>query len=685
MAMGCSQTPEPEFRLVGLYDASAVVSLDAEAPQTFMWQPSEGMKESCGPSKGPDGIGLYDAELIANRMSPTLAIVLEHSLPIDEYLTELTSPNVEFRRPAVTNGDVTIALGIEDGKFVLQPAVLPRNIMVEIAGDETNLRYQQLVRTQVEVEMCMEHKVGRGWAGANQTQLRQAFLLRRADEDGTNDRRYFGGQRDPVAPYLGPSDACLNISSSLLETTMAAGGKGEGSTDLVPSDIWGAALRECGNQLALNAQVGNPSPMVPLTITEHGDTQARQPPQRWSEMVIQVSPGTRDEDISVSVSYEDKRLGEQWEPSLMVDQPLFEFQDELEDGRRKGGMVDLLKDIPHIYPTVGPRYDPDRYVVLMIPNWQLVEGLRRIFGRTCPDVENRCFCEVTSRDGAFTCKDDYNETCTPSDEAQEACLEDGNFTRPLRFMPPREFDGVGWILENPELLFIQVDSMELEQLEPSQMNPYDRFVESYNESCTGYPWPFRCKKDDEILSCDDDMSDSPELLFNCEHINDAGTEMLCDVQTSASEPPSEEIACSASRTPSLTMLSCGASRRYTCQERSQKPNLAVVTQGGFKGIQDWGYVAGQKVGRTPIVLPIDEAGTWPQAKEAQRSRQHTLFLFMMGIMFGFLIFGIRRLPDLWTRTPEERAYYWPGRQSQEEQENVDPEGVEASAESNEEG
>jgi hypothetical protein len=58
---------------------------------------------------------------------------------------------------------------------------------------------------------------------------------------------------------------------------------------------------------------------------------------------------------------------------------------------------------------------------------------------------------------------------------------------------------------------------------------------------------------------------------------------------------------------------------------------------------------------------------------------------MMGIMFGFLIFGIRRLPDLWTRTPEERAYYWPGRQSQEEQENVDPEGVEASAESNEEG
>jgi hypothetical protein len=241
--------------------------------------------------------------------------------------------------------------------------------MVEIAGDETNLRYQQLVRTQVEVEMCMEHKVGRGWAGANQTQLRQAFLLRRADEDGTNDRRYFGGQRDPVAPYLGPSDACLNISSSLLETTMAAGGKGEGSTDLVPSDIWGAALRECGNHLALNAQVGNPSPMVPLTITEHGDTQARQPPQRWSEMVIQVSPGTRDEDISVSVSYEDKRLGEQWEPSLMVDQPLFEFQDELEDGRRKGGMVDLLKDIPHIYPTVGPRYDPDRYVVLMIPNW----------------------------------------------------------------------------------------------------------------------------------------------------------------------------------------------------------------------------------------------------------------------------------------------------------------------------
>ena len=46
---------------------------------------------------------------------------------------------------------------------------------------------------------------------------------------------------------------------------------------------------------------------------------------------------------------------------------------------------------------------------------------------------------------------------------------------------------------------------------------------------------------------------------------------------------------------------------------------------------------------------------------------------------GFLLAGIRRWPDFWSRTPQERAYYWPGRQAKNEQdgpEGVDVEGAE---------
>ena len=52
----------------------------------------------------------------------------------------------------------------------------------------------------------MEHKVGRGWTGADGDRLRQAFLLDPPDNNRP-DRRYFGGQKDPVPGMLGPADA----------------------------------------------------------------------------------------------------------------------------------------------------------------------------------------------------------------------------------------------------------------------------------------------------------------------------------------------------------------------------------------------------------------------------------------------------------------------------------------------
>ena len=37
------------------------------------------MENSCGPAKGPDALGLFEAEMIANQMAPALVVLLEYS------------------------------------------------------------------------------------------------------------------------------------------------------------------------------------------------------------------------------------------------------------------------------------------------------------------------------------------------------------------------------------------------------------------------------------------------------------------------------------------------------------------------------------------------------------------------------------------------------------------------------
>ena len=648
--IGCGDSLEPKFRLVGVYDASSVIALDPEVPRDFLWRGAKGMVDSCGPSKGADGIGLYDADLIANRMSPTLAIVLEHGQDIDDYLEQrkeqakkraqaaigsafneaqwerdwnIREANNRYR-PAITQDDLTIALGIGEAEYRLEPAVQPRHVAVRIDGDDTNIRYQQLVRTQMEVELCMEHKVGRGWIGNDGKRLRQAFLLDRPDGD-TRDRRYFGGQRDPVPPLLGPPDACIRVSDSLKTGATPSGGKGEGSTNLVPSDVWGASLRDCSPIEGKGQEVSQPGSVVPLKISMSGDPQGRTSKDHWSDLVVEVGTGERDEDINVTVSYENERLGDGWDPKVLEDRPLFPDAEDIEeelaeaglerelDGESKDGMRDLLASIPHTYPTVGPRYDPDRYVVLLVPNWQVVEGLRRIFDRQCTDVENRCICSVTEEDGSFTCLNDYGEICELSDEAAAECEAERDLDNPMNNSGIGIQDGVGWVLEHPELLYVLVDA--LTDTNPPPENAFDRLVAD-----AGVWWD--------------------------------------DVQPAFFQDDASQVG-------------------------EEKLNLAVVTQGGPWYMQNWGYTVGQKVGRSPITLPVSETPSWNQSQEAQRARQHSAFLVALGVLLGFLVLGFRRLPDLWTRTPEERAYYWPGRQSQKQQEEMNPEGVESQAESNE--
>jgi len=114
-------------------------------------------------------------------------------------------------------------------------------------------------------------------------------------------------------------------------------------------------------------------------------------------------------------------------------------------------------------------------------------------------------------------------------------------------------------------------------------------------------------------------------------------------------------------------------------------DLSVIAEGEPYGTREWGYTVGQKAGRQPIVLPVQQRPSWTQAQMAQRARQQSSFLVGVLVLVGFVIVGFRRRADLWTRSPEERAYYWPGRQSREEQEQVDPEGIEMAADANEDG
>ena len=50
------------------------------------------------------------------------------------------------------------------------------------------------------------------------------------------------------------------------------------------------------------------------------------------------------------------------------------------------GVKDPLGRVPYTYPLLGTVQDPSRYTVLLVPNWQIVEGLRRIEAETGEDV-----------------------------------------------------------------------------------------------------------------------------------------------------------------------------------------------------------------------------------------------------------------------------------------------------------
>ena len=99
------------------------------------------MTDSCGPSKGPDAMGLFEAESFANQMAPSLVILLEHNeapvlrTPSGDSCTQVEEGHCEpMPRPPITSNDVSIGIGADKIDFKLQPMVKPRYLAINIDG-----------------------------------------------------------------------------------------------------------------------------------------------------------------------------------------------------------------------------------------------------------------------------------------------------------------------------------------------------------------------------------------------------------------------------------------------------------------------------------------------------------------------------------------------------------------------
>jgi len=376
-----------DWRLVGVYDATSAMAMNPETQGSYVWVPSPDMAISCGPAKAPDGLGLFEAELIANGMTPTLAILLKNT-------TNSPTP--------LNTREVQVSLGNGKPQIALQPAVMPRQISAVIEG-AGKTDHKQLVRTQLEMELCLEHKVGRGWVGGDRVGLQQAFLL--TEPSGGPDRKYFGGQTSPTPALLGPPDACLGYAQGFVELE-SEGGQGEGQADLVPSDIWGASMRFCGSNEKGMDSVANPPDVVPFSRSDELEV-FRENELTWNELNINIGSAATEEDVPMVVSYNNATV---LEGKLFGEIP--------GDEQAPLGITDALAQVPHNYPSVGSKDDPYSYVLLLIPDWQLLEALRILSDD--PDVRN------------------------------------------MPWPPPLNVtvSGVETVLQNPEMLFVQVQDQD---------------------------------------------------------------------------------------------------------------------------------------------------------------------------------------------------------------------------------
>ena len=622
---------QPNFQLVGFYDLASLMTTSRVNGSSFHWNPSAQMEKSCGNAKAPYNMNIMEAEAAASGMMSTLAVVLKRSQPPKYFNRKneecIAGTALDCLPEPVTTKDIRVGLGIGESNFPLQPMVKPRHLYVSIAGalneqgaeeetrslsgDRGTRRYERLLKTQFELELCLEHKVGRAWTGGSKTQLRQGFLLDPATEGG-NDRKFFNGQRDSVPALIGPPTACLD--SVFKESRDAL--KGRSDLVMTPSDIWGAALPQC-DVMRKDRPLTRSLKHLPFRISENNVRMLAPSRSYYDVLDVKVfAEGVSEEDVTIDVSYNGKELMEQ--------KKLFPNGDP-------NSLVDILPYLPLSYPTVGTKEEPEAYVVLLIPNWQIVEGLRRMYARGCADTSgtSTCQCSVRSLESKvidkneqiankilskdqeellydrMRCLDIDGQACTLSNTVMQGvedslspaaqCFRNQQVDNPMARVGGSIFDGVGWVLRNPEHLFVQ--------------------VQTHKESKEGF-------------------SIVDYLALEKKSNDDAQPNLMAAVGESASK----------------------------------------------LGVRNWGYTVGILFGRAPIVSLGDKRLSWEQSSYVQHAKQHSYFILGFSVLGVFLFVGFRRFPDYWSRTPQERAYYWPGRQadnSQEEPEGVDAENMEA--------
>ena len=512
-----------DWMLVAAYDLAAVMAGDPQPRTDFTWQPRPEMETACGPVKMPQGMGIMEAEAFASGLSPTLALLLERPEGHDSLLS-LDNVQIALARGAI--------------REPLQPAVLPRDLEITIEGTAED-RYKQLIRTQIAMETCMEHKVGRAWRSSDARLVRQAFLLEPPGAVGDRgpSRMFFGGQWRPVPALLGPPAACERSPPPSDDTTGLTIARGEGSALLVPTDVWGASLGACQARRG-SALSGGPHERLPLALSAMaGEEPAPTPRGQREQLAIRIDQDGGEPRIEV-------KLGD---AVVLPEKDLFSKlrdEDPSVDDEASKGLTDVLAFVPYTLPTVGPRSEPDRYTLLLVPNWQLRDRFK-----------------------AMALAAPNNEELQSARQAEDA---------------------VTWLLEHPEYLVLQVRDTDAKlEVQPSVI---DALV----------------AKITALLPKDDEQTPSG---------------------------------------PSL-------------------PTLSTVLGNGGWGIRDWGFIVGQDRAHTPIVLPISGSPTRVQSLTAHRAWSHGASLLFALIGATLSALGLRRVRDLWTSPPEERATYWPGRRAE---------------------
>ena len=126
---------------------------------------------------------------------------------------------------------------------------------------------------------------------------------------------------------------------------------------MTPSDIWGASLPEC-RKASKDRPFVRKSKLLPFQISKEGSRMLQQSRDFWSVLDIEVSSqGQSTDDVLIDVQYNGQEV--------FTEKRLFPIDGDA------NSIVDILPNIPYSYPTVGTKDNPDSYVVLMIPNWQM--------------------------------------------------------------------------------------------------------------------------------------------------------------------------------------------------------------------------------------------------------------------------------------------------------------------------